>query len=235
MFRRAGILSLALAAALVLIPCRTWSASPEQGEELEVSPAAAGLIKLINTGSEQTLRKAPGLSAEVVARILAHRAKGGKFKNVDDLQMITKITREDLEKALQPYQDALDAKAFEAQRKPVPEPAAAGKSGGKRPGGARAPAEAGNAGAEGSNQNGSGEGPIALVRPGFYGKLPGYENLDKIDPILKTEFLETVNREMCSCGCKNETVAFCLVNDPGCPVVKARARKIYDDIVNKPR
>ena len=74
---------------------------------------------------------------------------------------------------------------------------------------------------------------ISEVRAGFYGKLPGYEDLDKLDPLLKKEFLTRVNYEKCLCGCENETLGFCLVNDPGCPVVKARVRKIYDEVLSK--
>jgi hypothetical protein len=75
---------------------------------------------------------------------------------------------------------------------------------------------------------------VGNVRPGFYAKLPGYENLDQLDPIKKKEFLEMVNHEMCTCGCSGETLAFCLVNDPACPVVKARVRKVYEDVTGHP-
>jgi hypothetical protein len=187
----------------------------------EVSPAAAGLLRLVNSGTEQMLRSAPGLPAEVVARIMTYRASGAKFKNLVQLEGVTKMTEKNMEDALRPFQDVEDAKATEALRKPVPEPRAPGKTG---------------AAAAGTQKDGStGKGPISAVRLGFYGKLPGYEDLDKIDPIKRTEFLETVNREMCTCGCQGETLAFCLVNDPLCPVVKAQVKKIYDDIMKKPR
>ena len=68
------------------------------------------------------------------------------------------------------------------------------------------------------------------MRVDFYSALPGFPDLDKLDPLVRKEFLEAVNREKCACGCQNETVAWCLVNDKSCPVVKSRAKKIYDEI-----
>jgi hypothetical protein len=179
---------------------------------------------MLNTAPESKLRTAEGMTPEVLAKLMAHRASGGKLANLVEFEKQTGAKPTDLELLLKPFLEEARAKELEAQRKAVPDPpnrAKAGRSAKKTDGAAPdSPAPAG-------------VGPIGGVRPGFYSKLPGYDDLDKIDALKKTEFLETVNREMCSCGCKGETVAFCLVNDPGCPVVKSRAKKIYDDIMTK--
>jgi hypothetical protein len=35
---------------------------------------------------------------------------------------------------------------------------------------------------------------------------------------------------MCTCGCKTDTLAKCLVNDPKCPIVKGLVQTVYDEI-----
>lgn len=222
---RARLLQQVLASAVALSFCiiaahaAQTKAPAERRQRLqpEVSPAAANLLAVLNAAPEPKLRNTPGLNGGTVDKIMAHRKGGGKFANLVELKHVTGISYADLETLLAPFQQAEDQKALEASRKPVPDPPAPGAA---TPGGSPA--------------GGAAEGPIGAVRAGFYAKLPGFEDLDSIDPLKKREFLETVNREMCTCGCKDETVAFCLVNDPGCPVVKQRARKIYDDIVNRP-
>jgi len=240
MARRHVIPTLASTMLIVLIFSVAWSVSPSAAEPgatheiaREVSPAAAGLLKQINTASEQTLKGAVGLPEGIVAKIMAHRKSGGKFTDLIQLRSVTGMSSQELQRALAPFEQAEATKNFEAQRKPVPEPTQQGKAGGRVQRGTAAESDKASAPTS-AEPAASGTGPITMVRPGFYGKLPGYEELDKIDPIKRTEFLETVNREMCTCGCKNETIAFCLVNDPTCPVVKSRAKKIYDDIMTKP-
>jgi len=225
----------ALASALLLVSVVSLSsgrtAESPAGEGVEISSAASALLQQLNTASEQTLKGPVGLPEGIVAKIMAFRAGGKKFSTLVQVRSVTKMSSQELERILLPFEQKEAERAFEAQRKPVPEPATAGapaRAGGRQ----RDTAATDHPAKEGEKV--TGEGPITAVRPGFYGKLPGYEDLDKIDPLKKTEFLETVNREFCTCGCKNETIAFCLVNDPSCPVVKSRAKKIYDDIMNKP-
>jgi len=219
---------LAVGAAGLLLAAATpalLAAPPEQAEprpQPEVSPAAARFLQKIHTAKREVLLRDPGLTEQVVDKIMAHRAAGRKFANLAELKGITGITTRDLELAMEPYNEAEQAREMEAARKPVPEPPSSGKAPG------RLTRERPNAAPT------SGNGPIVDVQPGFYGKLPGYEDLEKLDPLIRKEFLERVNREMCSCGCQNETLAFCLVNDPGCPVVKARVKKIYHDVTTKP-
>lgn len=206
-----GSYRVAICATIALAFTLSWTAtdSPPAPADAEASAGAIALLKTINTSSEQMLLQAPGLNAGVVARIMAHRKSKGSFKNLIEFRRVTRISSLDLEKALKPYQEEEDP-GLVTSRRAVPD------------------------GAPQAAQTPDNTGPIGNVRPGYYAKLPGFDDLDKIDPLQRTEFLETVNREKCACGCQNETIAFCLVNDPGCPTVKARARKIYDDIVNKP-
>ena len=214
------------------LPAAEQAAHPESS--VEVSPAAAGLLHQVNTAPEGTLKGSMALPEGAVAKIMAHRKSGAKFTNLIELRKVSGITSADLERLLAPFEQAEAARAFESKRKPVPEPSAPAKAGGRLQRGETTPEKTEPAPAEPDKAAASGEGPITMIRPGFYGKLPGYDDLDKIDPIKRTEFLETVNRELCTCGCKNETIAFCLVNDPTCPVVKSRVKKIYDDIMRKP-
>jgi len=198
-------------------------ARPEENPEPEVSASATALLKFLNTAPEKKLSETPGLNPQTIKKLLAHRASAGAFSSLAEFTETCEVQDSDFEKLLKPYRDEEVQRRLDASRKDIPDVNAKSREGRlqKNPGDAPAPDKAQTA------------GPIGMVRPGYYSKLPGYDELDKIDPLKRTEFLETVNREMCSCGCKNETVAFCLVNDPACPVVKARAKKIYDDIMTK--
>ena len=234
MIRRFGFPGLASAMLLVSVLSVSWGGAPAPEDQEEVTPAVAAMLKQLNTAPETTLKGQMKLPEGMVAKLMAHRATGAKFTSTAQVMSVTKISVVELERILQPFEDAETERAFEGRRKPVPEPAPPTKASGKLQSGQTAGGQETRTPEVGGAPVATGTGPITLVRPGFYGKLPGYEDLDKIDPLKKTEFLETINREFCTCGCKNETVAFCLVNDPACPVVKSRARKIYDDIVNKP-
>jgi hypothetical protein len=223
--RHAPVLAAGIMVVLVVFASLIPSGQAAEPEVIgpEVSPAAASLLHLLNTAPEAKLRNTPGMTSEVLTKLMAHRATGGKLKNLVEFGRLTEVKPTDLELLLKPFLEEQATREMEADRKPVPTPGAPGKAGRLQR----------NAGGTDPNAQAGPAGPIGAVRPGFYSKLPGYEDLDKIDPLKRTEFLETVNREMCSCGCKEETVAFCLVNDQLCPVVKARARKIYDDIMTK--
>ncbi|MGH9868943.1 MAG: hypothetical protein ACREAA_12355 [Candidatus Polarisedimenticolia bacterium] len=202
---------------------------------MEVSLATTMFLKAVESSQEDALNRMPGLTPDVISNILQYRKTGKHFANLADFRKITKITAANLSIALRPYQAQEEAMQAEGQRKPVAPAAPPGKAGGRqlsRTADPNAPASA--APAPGQQAQEAQPGPIGAVRPGFYGKLPGYEKLDSLDPIKKKEFLELVNREMCACGCHNETLAFCLVNDPACPVVKARVRKIYLDTTGQP-
>lgn len=70
--------------------------------------------------------------------------------------------------------------------------------------------------------------PIEAVA-NFFAELPGFD-LAPLGEKGKAKFLHRVNSEMCTCGCKNDTLAFCLVNDPKCPQVKGLVQAVYDEV-----
>jgi len=226
--RRTPVVLTGLAVLLLgIVITLAWSAEKET--EREHNPAADALLVHLNTSPEKKLAETPGITPDSLKKLMAHRATGAKFTSLVDFMQVTGTTHENLETLLKPFQELESERIHESERKAVPDPsrAKAGrlqKNAGSAPAGEQPPS---------GEDRVTGTGPIGAVRPNYYSKLPGYEDLDKIDPLKRTEFLETVNREMCSCGCKGETIAFCLVNDPGCPVVKARTKKIYDDIMTK--
>jgi hypothetical protein len=67
------------------------------------------------------------------------------------------------------------------------------------------------------------------VRENYYLDLPGFD-LSALTPKQKERFLERVNKELCTCGCSNDTIAHCLVNDPKCPVVRGLAEKALSEV-----
>jgi len=70
--------------------------------------------------------------------------------------------------------------------------------------------------------------PIVAVA-NYFTELPGID-IAGLKRGQKEKFLQRVNSEICSCGCKNDTLARCYVNDPRCPLVKGVVQKIYEDI-----
>jgi hypothetical protein len=70
--------------------------------------------------------------------------------------------------------------------------------------------------------------PIVAVA-NYFTELPGID-VAGLKRGRKEKFLQRVNSEMCSCGCKNDTLARCYVNDPRCPVVKGMVQKVYDEV-----
>jgi hypothetical protein len=70
--------------------------------------------------------------------------------------------------------------------------------------------------------------PIVAVA-NYFTELPGID-IAGLTRGQKEKFLQRVNSEICSCGCKNDTLARCYVNDPRCPLVKPVVQKIYEDI-----
>ena len=70
--------------------------------------------------------------------------------------------------------------------------------------------------------------PIVAVA-NYYTELPGFD-LSVLEKRQREGFLHRVNSEMCSCGCKNDTLARCLVNDQSCPLVKGMVQRVFDDV-----
>jgi len=70
--------------------------------------------------------------------------------------------------------------------------------------------------------------PIEAVA-NYFTDLPGFD-LASLDTTRREKFLHRVNSELCSCGCKNDTLAHCLVNDLKCPTVKGLVQTVYDEV-----
>jgi len=71
-------------------------------------------------------------------------------------------------------------------------------------------------------------GPITVSLNYYYDELPGLD-LDKLSPERRKRVLERANTELCTCGCRGDTVARCLVKDPDCQLVKSLAKAIYEE------
>ena len=69
--------------------------------------------------------------------------------------------------------------------------------------------------------------PIVAVA-NYFTELPGFD-VAALRQRQREGFLQRVNSELCPCGCKNDTLAHCHVNDPRCPVVKGIIQKLYDE------
>jgi hypothetical protein len=111
--------------------------------------------------------------------------------------------------------------AFAAEEKPSPKPAAKPAQG--RPAGK--PAQTQTAPADPNVQT----QPGITVRENYFLDLPGFD-LSTLTPRQKERFLERVNKELCTCGCPNDTIARCLVNDPACKTVRGLAEKILSEV-----
>lgn len=72
--------------------------------------------------------------------------------------------------------------------------------------------------------------PIVAVA-NYFTDLPGLD-LTNLQPRQKERLLQRVNSELCTCGCRNDTLARCYVNDPRCPVVKGMVQRVYDEVRN---
>jgi len=70
--------------------------------------------------------------------------------------------------------------------------------------------------------------PIIAVA-NYFTELPGVD-VAGLKRGQKEKFLQRVNSEICSCGCKNDTLARCYVNDPRCRLVKSLVQKVYDEV-----
>ncbi|HXH27645.1 MAG TPA: hypothetical protein VNL37_01300, partial [Candidatus Polarisedimenticolia bacterium] len=70
--------------------------------------------------------------------------------------------------------------------------------------------------------------PIVAVA-NYFTELPGVD-LSSLRPRQKEKFLQRVNSEVCTCGCKNDTIAHCYVNDPRCPVVKGMVQRVLNEV-----
>lgn len=68
--------------------------------------------------------------------------------------------------------------------------------------------------------------PIVAVA-NYFTEFPGLD-LAVLGRGQREKFLQQVNSELCPCGCKNDTLARCYVNDPGCQVARGAVQKLYE-------
>lgn len=72
--------------------------------------------------------------------------------------------------------------------------------------------------------------PLALPSPaGRFENLPGFP-LTGLNASQRQKFLDRVNSENCTCGCKGDTVARCVVQDPACTIAPAMATRILAEV-----
>ena len=67
------------------------------------------------------------------------------------------------------------------------------------------------------------------IRENYFMDLPGID-MSTLTPKQKQRYLDRVNKEICTCGCPNDTIARCLVNDPKCPTVRGMAEKVLSEV-----
>jgi len=74
--------------------------------------------------------------------------------------------------------------------------------------------------------------PIVAIA-NFYADLPGLD-MSSLTPAQKEKFLQRVNSELCTCGCKNDTLARCYVNDKSCTTVRETLQKVLQEVREGP-
>ena len=67
------------------------------------------------------------------------------------------------------------------------------------------------------------------IRENYFLDLPGID-LSTLTPKQKQRYLDRVNNEICTCGCSNDTIARCLVNDSKCTTVRGLAEKVLSEV-----
>ena len=63
----------------------------------------------------------------------------------------------------------------------------------------------------------------------YFTELPGLDMSD-LSTRQRQHLLQRVNSELCTCGCKHETLAFCFDNDPKCPNIKGLVATVLNEI-----
>jgi hypothetical protein len=199
----------------------------------------ARLLTIMSTRTPvASLGSLPGMTPELLSRVVAFRKSGKEFSSVAQFKEVLDLSEEQFDKlaaffagVLVPkgQADTSGADSLVAGR-PLPEEATARAKRRAARASKRSAAEQPEARAKEGLEGGS---DLNLeVKANYYSVLPGYD-LSSLPDLQRKEFLETINREMCPCGCEGETLGYCLVNDPGCMVVKARVGRIYKEITGQ--
>lgn len=182
------------------------------------------LVNAFNRAQEKSLQYLPGMTDEAVKKVVAHRKAGKKFSSAAEVRSVAGLTEEQYDALAKRYATLLSDKSATSTAKQKEGGGVLARRMKARAGGAET-TEEGQPAEEGGGLN-------LEVRAKYYSILPGYD-LSGLSDKERHAFLETINTEMCPCGCQGETLGYCLVNDPGCMVVKARVKKIYKDITGQ--
>lgn len=205
------------------------------------SPALAGvnlspeqekrLLAAMNNAPRNILLNLPGITEKAAAKIVDYRDSGKSFTSVAIIRSVAGLAPQQYDELAGRFQKLLLDKG-RSLSDPAQMPTQQNRAGNALEQRTRARGDGGTA-ARDSEPGSKGSGTLNLeVRGKYYSILPGYDLSDLSDKERRT-FLETINAEMCPCGCRGETLGYCLVNDPGCMVVRARVKKIYKDVTGK--
>lgn len=222
----------ALAPALaVLVAAAAW---PVWADSKALTPVQQQrMIRVLSRTPESVLGRLPGMTPEGKAKILAWREKNYEFESLAQIKEVAALPEANWEILKNAFSKELIEEPVDVSEEERTGPVTAPRKIGAGPAPAEAASRKSSLGAAKTPPASTPEAPQQLnlsVRGGFYSDLPGYD-LSGLTDAQRMAFLEAVNRETCSCGCEDETLGYCLVNDPGCPVVKARVRKIYKDLI----
>ena len=67
------------------------------------------------------------------------------------------------------------------------------------------------------------------VDSNFFTEFPGFE-LGDLDAPQRDKLVKQANSVYCTCGCRGDTVARCVVLDPSCQVARKMLQRMLDDI-----
>lgn len=222
----ASALNLAIVATMVFLAAAELSVV--RGAPVEMNAVQkAGMLLIISNSPEIGLVRRPGMTPEALKKILAFREQNDEFESIEQIRTVSGLTSAQFEVLRKSFTFELPSKEFmtSTEGSAVERESAPGKGLGDRKAGLGIGSKKSKLGTPAKEL----EDPTKLnlsVRPHFYYDLPGIDTASLTDA-QRTAFLEMVNRELCSCGCKGETLGYCYVNDPGCAVIKARVKKLF--------
>lgn len=70
--------------------------------------------------------------------------------------------------------------------------------------------------------------PIVAIA-NYYADLPGID-MSSLTPAQREKFLHRANSELCTCGCKDDTLAKCYMNDESCTTVREILKNVLQEV-----
>jgi hypothetical protein len=216
---------LVLAVFAAAITLGATSAPPARSAPL-TDEESKRLLSVLSDPAKTRFKDLPGMTPEATERVLAFLKNGKPFSSIEEFRRVSALTDPQFEKLAELARlMAARARDEKLERLPGEEKPATAPDPAPHAGGPRSKLSAGAK----EEKPPAASGLNLDVKPNYYSVLPGYD-LSTLPEETRRVFLDTINREMCTCGCSNDTLASCLVNDPGCPIVKARVKKLYSDL-----